>query len=192
MRVQELMSRMTLDTTVRIAFGVDLGSLAPTLPHVPVGKSYETASTCSFTRFSHPFWKVEKFFQFGQEKRLKKAVADLDAFAYDVIQKRKKELPDGKFMEQVNEVHTYLLYSLIPQVDCELMVSTFLSTDSSWYQCHSPVTPIPYSEGCLYNYHNIVGLSKLHVHPLTLNEKVWIDVQCSDCSHLQQCCLSLK
>ncbi|KAG0555972.1 hypothetical protein KC19_11G016500 [Ceratodon purpureus] len=107
--LQELMSRMTLDTTVRIAFGVDLGSLAPTLPHVPVGKSYETASTCSFTRFSHPFWKVEKFFQFGQEKRLKKAVADLDAFAYDVIQKRKKELPDGKFMEQVNEEKDDLL-----------------------------------------------------------------------------------
>lgn len=96
---------MTLDTTVRIAFGVDLGCLAPTLPHIPVAKSYETASTCSFTRFGRPFWKVEKFFQLGQERDLKKAVADLDSFSYDVIQRRKKELPDSKFMEEVNEVH---------------------------------------------------------------------------------------
>ena len=106
------MSRMTLDTTVRIAFGVDLGCLAPTLPHVSVAKSYETASTCSFARFSHPFWKVEKFFQIGQERDLKKAVAALDSFAYEVIQKRKKELPEGKLVEQVNEVQavSHILY----------------------------------------------------------------------------------
>jgi hypothetical protein len=95
---------MTLDTTVRIAFGVDLGCLAPNLPHIPVAKSCKTASTCSFARFSHPFWKVEKLFQLGQERDLKKAVAALDDFAYDVIQRRKQELPDGKLMEQVNEV----------------------------------------------------------------------------------------
>jgi hypothetical protein len=103
---------MTLDTTVRIAFGVDLGCLAPSLPYIPVAKSYETASTCSHSRFSHPFWKVERFFQLGQERDLKKAVADLDSFAYDIIQRRKKEMPEGKFMEQVNEVHKHSETSL--------------------------------------------------------------------------------
>ena len=109
---QDLVSRMTLDTTVRIAFGVDLGCLAPSLPQVPAAKSYETASTCSFARFSRPFWKVERLLQIGQERDLKKAVAALDSYADEVIQKRKKELPEGKLMEQVNEVHGWASHIL--------------------------------------------------------------------------------
>lgn len=108
--MQEIVSRMTLDTTVRIAFGVDLGSLAPDLPVIPVANSYETASTCSFLRFVHPFWKLEKFLQVGQEKHLKRAVAELDHFAYDVIQRRKRELPDGQMSEQVNEVGNIITF----------------------------------------------------------------------------------
>lgn len=104
--IQELVTRMTLDTTVRIAFGVDLGSLAPDLPSIAVSKSYEMASTCSFLRFLHPFWQWEKKLQLGQERKLKKAVAELDAFAYAVIARRKKELPDNQLGEQVNEVGT--------------------------------------------------------------------------------------
>lgn len=115
---------MTLDTTVRIAFGVDLGSLAPALPYIPVAESYETASTCSFTRFSHPFWKLEKLFQLGQERDLKKAVSALDTFAYDVIQRRKKELPNGRFFEQVNEVYPYTCHVQIYRMESEFAIST--------------------------------------------------------------------
>lgn len=107
--LQEFVTRMTLDTTVRIAFGVDLGSLAPDLPVTTVSKNYEMASVCSFLRFSHPFWKLEKFFQLGQERKFKKAVAALDAFSYELIQRRKKEIPEGQLVEQVNEEKDDLL-----------------------------------------------------------------------------------
>lgn len=102
--MQDLLARMTLDTTVKVGFGVDLGCLAPSMPHLPVAKSYEEASACSFNRFVDPLWRIKRFLQVGQEKKLKQAVKTLDDFAYDVIRRRRAELPEGKGMEKVNEV----------------------------------------------------------------------------------------
>lgn len=83
--------RMTLDTTCRVGFGVDLGCLSPGLPTLPFSVSFENTNAASFHRFIDPLWRVKRILQVGREKILKESVKVMDAFTYNVIKTRKAE-----------------------------------------------------------------------------------------------------
>jgi hypothetical protein len=140
---QDLLARMTLDTTVKVGFGVDLGCLAPSMPHVPVAKSYEEASACSFNRFVDPLWRIKRFLQVGKEKQLKQAVKTLDDFAYDVIRRRRAELPEGKGMEKVNEVFK-ASNNILANDDSKIDIPLFL-TCLCLYMCSTTLVPMELS-----------------------------------------------
>jgi cytochrome P450 len=90
--LQDLCMRMTLDTTCRIGFGVELECLAPSLPRVPFAQCFEEANYISFHRFIDPLWKVKRALNLGSEKTLKECVKTLDDFTYGVIGKKRQQI----------------------------------------------------------------------------------------------------
>lgn len=88
--LQDLVMRMTLDTTCRIGFGVEMTCLAPSLPNVPFGKCFDEANYISFHRFIDPLWKLKRALNIGSESTLKECVKVLDDFTYGVISEKRR------------------------------------------------------------------------------------------------------
>ncbi|KAG0567672.1 hypothetical protein KC19_7G153200 [Ceratodon purpureus] len=95
--LQDLLLRFTFDTTCEIAFGADPGCLKPDLPLVPFAKAFDDAVVLSTLRTlgTFPPWQVKRFLNVGSERKLRQSISVVDAFAYDLIQTRRKELADG-------------------------------------------------------------------------------------------------
>ena len=83
---------MTLDTTCKIGFGVDLDCLSPSLPSVPFAKTFDEANYISFYRFCDPLWRVKRFLNVGSERRLKECIKVLDDFTFGIINRRRKDM----------------------------------------------------------------------------------------------------
>jgi len=92
--LQDVLLRLTFDNVCIIAFGTDPGCLAPGLPQVPFARAFEDATEATIIRFVTPttIWKVLRFLDVGNERRLKKSLKAVDEFAYEVIRSRRKEL----------------------------------------------------------------------------------------------------
>ncbi|OVA05873.1 Cytochrome P450 [Macleaya cordata] len=99
--LQELLLRLTFDNICMIAFGVDPGCLRPGLPEIPFARAFEDATEGTVFRFVTPtfIWKAMKYLNMGVEKKLKNDTSQVDKFAEEVIQTRKKELS----LEQSND-----------------------------------------------------------------------------------------
>lgn len=96
--------RMTLDTTCKIGFGVELHCLSPSLPSVPFAKCFDDANCISFYRFGDPLWRLKRMLNIGTERKLKECIKVMDDFTFDVIDKRRKEM--AAFTNQVWSVLT--------------------------------------------------------------------------------------
>lgn len=87
--------RMTLDSTSKIGFGVELNCLLPSLPSVPFAKSFDEANYISFYRFCDPLWPLKRMLNIGSERKLKECVKVLDDFTFNIINTRRKEMADS-------------------------------------------------------------------------------------------------
>lgn len=92
--LQDVLLRLTFDNVCMIAFGIDPGCLRPGLPEIPFARAFEEATEATIIRFITPtaIWKALRFFDLGNERRLKRSLERVDEFAYEVIRTRKKEL----------------------------------------------------------------------------------------------------
>ncbi|KAG0560232.1 hypothetical protein KC19_10G164500 [Ceratodon purpureus] len=90
--LQDLCMRMTLDTTSKIGFGVELHCLSPSLPTVPFAKCFDDANYISFYRFGDPLWRLKRMLNIGIERKLKECIKVMDDFTFDVIDKRRKDM----------------------------------------------------------------------------------------------------
>ncbi|XP_068639238.1 cytochrome P450 86B1-like [Aristolochia californica] len=92
--LQNVLLRLTFDNVCMIAFGVDPGCLRPGLPVIPFAQAFEEGTEAAALRFVMPMaaWKAMRFFNLGNEARLKKSIKAVDEFADEVIRTRKKEL----------------------------------------------------------------------------------------------------
>lgn len=92
--LQDILLRLTFDNVCIIAFGTDPGCLAPGLPDVPFAHAFEEATEATIIRFVTPttIWRILRFLDIGNERRLKRSLKGVDEFAYEVIRTRKKEL----------------------------------------------------------------------------------------------------
>ncbi|KAG0628335.1 hypothetical protein M758_1G019000 [Ceratodon purpureus] len=90
--LQDLCLRMTLDSTCKIGFGVDLDCLSPSLPSVPFAKAFDEANYISFYRYCDPLWQLKRMLKIGSERKLKECVKVLDDFTFDIINKRRKDM----------------------------------------------------------------------------------------------------
>ncbi|KAG1355232.1 cytochrome P450 86B1 [Cocos nucifera] len=92
--LQDVLLRLTFDNVCIIAFGIDPGCLRPGLPKIPFARAFEDATEATIMRFITPtaIWKAMRFFDLGNERRLRRSLKRVDEFAYEVIRTRKKEL----------------------------------------------------------------------------------------------------
>ncbi|GFQ02559.1 cytochrome p450 704b1 [Phtheirospermum japonicum] len=93
--MQELLMRMTLDSICKVGFGVEIGTLAPNLPHNEFANAFDTANVTVTLRFIDPLWKLKKFFNIGTEALLDQNIRTVDNFTYSVIKRRKAEIEQG-------------------------------------------------------------------------------------------------
>lgn len=95
--LQDVLLRLTFDNVCMIAFGVDPGCLRPGLPEIPFARAFEDATEATIVRFVTPtaVWRAMRALGVGHERVLQRSLAGVDAFAYDVIRKRKEEVEAG-------------------------------------------------------------------------------------------------
>lgn len=90
--MQDMFMRMTFDSICEVGFGVEIGSLASSLPDVPFASAFDRSNALCASRYFDPFWKLKKRFNLGSEAKLKEDVRVLDDFTYGIIQKRRNLL----------------------------------------------------------------------------------------------------
>ena len=95
--LQDVLERFAFDTICMVAFGHDPGCLADggTLAEARSDfmHTFGEAQDLIVGRFLEPIevsWKVKKWLNVGTERRLKKAIADVHAFAMDIVRARRR------------------------------------------------------------------------------------------------------
>ncbi|CAM6110924.1 unnamed protein product [Calypogeia fissa] len=92
---------MTLDSTSKLGFGVDLGCLSSSLPAVRFAAAFDRANELSFHRFMDPWWKLKRILKIGEEKELDNCLKVIDSFSYDVIRRRREEMNNLEALEKM-------------------------------------------------------------------------------------------
>ncbi|GAB4830490.1 hypothetical protein Ancab_020201 [Ancistrocladus abbreviatus] len=93
--LQDILKRFTFDNICKIAFGYDPRYLTPSLPEAPFATAFEEAveiSSQRFRTFLPIMWKVQRFFNIGSERKLKKVVSQVKEFAKRLVKQKKNEL----------------------------------------------------------------------------------------------------
>ncbi|RZC81528.1 hypothetical protein C5167_044092 [Papaver somniferum] len=93
--IQDLFLRMTLDSTCKVGFGAEIGSLANDLPS-RFAKAFDQATSTVSSRFENPLWKLQRFLNVGGEALFVQSIQVIDEFTYSLIHKRKAELQGAK------------------------------------------------------------------------------------------------
>lgn len=88
--------RMTLDSICKVGFGVEIGTLVPSLPDNHFARAFDTANIIVTYRFIDPVWKIKRFLNVGSEALLHKSIRMIDNFTYSVIQRRKSEIKERR------------------------------------------------------------------------------------------------
>lgn len=88
--------RMTLDSICKVGFGVEIGTLAPSLPDNCFAQAFDTANIIVTLRFVDPLWRLKRFLNVGSEALLGKSIKVIDEFTYNVIRRRKAEINETR------------------------------------------------------------------------------------------------
>ncbi|KAJ7514485.1 hypothetical protein O6H91_23G046000 [Diphasiastrum complanatum] len=111
--MQDLFSRLTLDSICKVGFGVELGVLAPSLPDNPFAIAFDNVNVIVTMRFSDPFWKLKRLLNVGDEASLKKSAKVIDEFIYRVIHSRRSEIQDSRAFQNSDQLKPDLLSRFI-------------------------------------------------------------------------------
>ncbi len=117
--------RMTLDAICKISFGVEMGSLAPSLPTIRFAKALETTNEIVTTRFVDPLWKLKQFLNVSSEATVVQSAKEIDDFVYNVIRTRRIELKELQQSQNGDHVAHSKVHYL-----CNIEISTFLFASS--------------------------------------------------------------
>nr|GEX86629.1 cytochrome P450 704B1 [Tanacetum cinerariifolium] len=111
--IQELLMRMTLDSICKVGFGVEIGTLAPSLPDNRFAKAFDAANIIVTLRFIDPLWKIKKFLRVGSEAILDESIKIIDDFTYSVIYRRKKEIEESKEVPNDTTTLSWAIYMIM-------------------------------------------------------------------------------
>lgn len=84
--------RMTLDSICKVAFGVDMGSLSPSLPDVPFAAAFDAVQSIIPKRIVNPLFRLQRALNVGSERRFSENAREVNSFAKSVIDKRRLEI----------------------------------------------------------------------------------------------------
>ncbi|XP_061357511.1 alkane hydroxylase MAH1-like [Gastrolobium bilobum] len=104
--LQDVFNRFTFDNICSIVLGHDPNCLSIDFPEVACEKAFNEAEECIFYRHIVPssVWKLQKWLQIGQEKKMTEACKTFDEFLYACIASKREEL--SKYTEsEMAEAH---------------------------------------------------------------------------------------
>lgn len=91
--LQDVFRRFAFDCICKISFGLDPGCLELSMPVSSFVHAFDTASMLSARRATVPMqiiWRLKRFLNVGDERKLRDAVRLVDALAVEVIRQRRK------------------------------------------------------------------------------------------------------
>ncbi|KAK7381437.1 hypothetical protein VNO78_34125 [Psophocarpus tetragonolobus] len=110
--LQDVFNRFTFDNICSIVLGYDPQCLSVDFPQVQIEKAFNQAEESIFYRHTVPkfVWKLQKWLQIGQEKKMTEACKTLDQFIHACIASKREEIRkyNGK-----GDVHVDLLTALM-------------------------------------------------------------------------------
>lgn len=112
--LQDVFNRFTFDNICSIVLGNDPSCLSIDFPEVAIEKAFNQAEESIFYRHVVPrcVWKLQKWLQIGQEKKMTEACKTLDQFIHACIASKREDLSMYKENEK-GEAHVDLLTSLM-------------------------------------------------------------------------------
>ncbi|XP_029131029.1 alkane hydroxylase MAH1 [Cajanus cajan] len=112
--LQDVFNRFTFDNICSIVLGNDPSCLSIDFPEVAIEKAFNQAEESIFYRHVVPrcVWKLQKWLQIGQEKKMTEACKTLDQFIHACIASKREDLSMYKENEK-GEAHVDFLTSLM-------------------------------------------------------------------------------
>ncbi|KAF5744525.1 cytochrome P450 86A1 [Tripterygium wilfordii] len=119
--LQDLLLRLTFDNICGLTFGKDPETLSPDLPENPFSLAFDTATEATLQRLLYPgfLWRLEKFFAFGSEKRLRKSLQIVENYMNDAITARKLSPSDdllSRFMKKTDINGNHFATSVLQRI----------------------------------------------------------------------------
>ncbi|CAL5186287.1 unnamed protein product [Lathyrus oleraceus] len=92
--LQDIFNRFTFDNICLIVLGNDPNCLSLDFPEIAVEKAFNQAEESIFYRHTVPgfVWRLQRWLQIGEEKKMTEACRVFDKFLYDCIASKRKEL----------------------------------------------------------------------------------------------------
>ncbi|KAJ4825819.1 hypothetical protein Tsubulata_040162 [Turnera subulata] len=129
--MQDLFGRLTFDTTCLILTGHDTGCLSISFPEVAFTNAVADAEEAIFYRHILPrsIWKLQRWLNIGEEKKLKRAWQTIDGFIGEIISAKKEELSQKKEIDDgqgIDLLASYMMEDLTVMGWKSLDVDKFL------------------------------------------------------------------
>ncbi|KAM7258678.1 hypothetical protein ACFE04_014419 [Oxalis oulophora] len=109
--LQDVLQRFAFDNICKIAFGFDAKYLLPTLPKSDFAESFDYCVMVSAERLRGLFpliWKVKRFFNVGDERRLRTAAKQVIDFAKCLVREKAAELKDKTSLDSMDLLSRFL------------------------------------------------------------------------------------
>ncbi|XP_004489209.1 alkane hydroxylase MAH1-like [Cicer arietinum] len=118
--LQDIFNRFTFDNICSIILGHDPNCLSIDFPEIECEKAFNQAEESIFYRHTVPLcvWRLQKWLQIGEEKKMTDACKVFDHFLYDCIASKREELTKNSNKNQnieTDESHVDLLTYLITE-----------------------------------------------------------------------------
>ncbi|KAK7271644.1 hypothetical protein RJT34_27713 [Clitoria ternatea] len=113
--LQDIFNRFTFDNISSIILGHDPMCLSIDFPEVETEKAFNEAEESIFYRHAIPkcVWKLQKWLQIGQEKKMRQACKTFDMFVHACIASKREELSKWTKDEMNEQTHVDLLTILM-------------------------------------------------------------------------------
>lgn len=103
--------RCTLDSIIKVGFGIDLNCLEGSSKEgTAFMKAFDDSTALSYWRYVDPFWKLKRVLNIGSEAALRKNVRIMDDFVHQLI-KSKRTLVTGK-TDAVSNSTSFVFFAL--------------------------------------------------------------------------------
>jgi len=113
--LQDVFNRFTFDNICSIVLGSDPNCLSIDFPEVEIEKAFNETEESIFHRHVVPrcVWKLQKWLQIGQEKKMREACKTLDEFIYACIASKRENLSKYEENDTEETFHVDLLTTLM-------------------------------------------------------------------------------
>lgn len=118
--LEDVLQRFDYDNICLLALGFDPKALSVPLPDVPSKAAFNDIEDCLMVRYLMPvtLWKLQRWLQIGEEKRLSNALKIADDFLYDCIASKREKL---RIKNRVEEDEFDLLTALLVEQESEVL-----------------------------------------------------------------------